>query len=166
MNRVWLKKYALGALMVYGIWGSFHPQAFSFIDGVNLLFHEAGHVLFGVFGPVPGIWGGTLLQLLIPGGIGAGFLGKRDQFSASVCFFWMGQNLISVSSYIKDARAQVLPHVGGEIHDWAFILARARLLDYDQIIGTMVWATGLIAMVTACLSGIMLLSRPRKISES
>lgn len=165
MNSAFIKKCVLGLLALYGVWGAFHPQLFLFIDGVNLLFHEAGHVLFAFFGPVAGIWGGTLLQLLIPGGLAAGFLGKGEKFSAGVCFFWMGQNLIPISAYIKDARSQILPYVGGETHDWAFILARAGLLDYDQTIGTMVWCTGIIVMVTACLSGIMILSRRPRISE-
>src|ERR1700756_287088 len=39
---------------------------FLFIDLVNLVVHEGGHLLFGWLGPVPGLWGGTLLQWLVP----------------------------------------------------------------------------------------------------
>src|SRR3984957_17000894 len=39
---------------------------FLFIDSANLVVHEGGHNLFGWFGPTLGLWGGTLLQWLVP----------------------------------------------------------------------------------------------------
>ncbi len=30
------------------------------LDGANLLFHEAGHPVFGILGPTMGLYGGTL----------------------------------------------------------------------------------------------------------
>ncbi|HVI08938.1 MAG TPA: hypothetical protein VND65_11680, partial [Candidatus Binatia bacterium] len=39
---------------------------FLFIDTANLVVHEGGHNLFGWFGPTLGLWGGTLLQWLVP----------------------------------------------------------------------------------------------------
>lgn len=53
---------ALG-LGVYVVWLAV-AYRYHFIDGVNLLIHEAGHVFFGFFGDVLGTAGGTLLQLL------------------------------------------------------------------------------------------------------
>jgi hypothetical protein len=40
--------------------------AFLFIDLANLVVHEGGHLLFGWFGPTLGLWGGTILQWLVP----------------------------------------------------------------------------------------------------
>src|SRR5258708_29584617 len=37
-----------------------------FIDLANLVVHEGGHNLFQWFGPTLGLWGGTLLQWLLP----------------------------------------------------------------------------------------------------
>ena len=39
---------------------------FLFIDSANLVVHEGGHNLFDWFGPTLGLWGGTLLQWLVP----------------------------------------------------------------------------------------------------
>jgi len=39
---------------------------FLFIDLANLVVHEGGHLLFGWFGPTLGLWGGTILQWLVP----------------------------------------------------------------------------------------------------
>ena len=51
----------------------------SFIHSVNLVFHEAGHVLFAVFGnQTLTILGGSLNQLLIPLIVLITFIYKRD----------------------------------------------------------------------------------------
>src|SRR5919197_3370995 len=45
----------------------FHSHGgFLFIDMANLVVHEGGHMLFGWFGATLGLWGGTLLQWLVP----------------------------------------------------------------------------------------------------
>ncbi|MBP9812342.1 zinc ribbon domain-containing protein, partial [Candidatus Gracilibacteria bacterium] len=38
----------------------------SFIHGVNLIFHEAGHVIFMPFGKFMTILGGSLFQCMLP----------------------------------------------------------------------------------------------------
>ena len=37
-----------------------------FIHGIDLIFHEAGHVIFGFFGQFLAVLGGSLMQVLIP----------------------------------------------------------------------------------------------------
>ena len=141
------------ALGIYGFWGTFHPSAFSILDGANILFHEAGHLVFGILGNYIGIWGGTLMQLLMPAGIGLGFLAKKEPFSSAVMFFWLGENLIPMAHYIRDSRAQVLPFIGGEIHDWNYILSSAHLLEYDQGLGNFVQGLGFLVMMAAVFMG-------------
>lgn len=141
-------------LGIYGILGAFKPEYFSLINGVNLLFHEAGHQFLMPFGEYLHIWGGTLFQLLFPFGIGIAFLIKREPASASVMFWWSAQNLFPISAYIKDARAQVLPYVGGEIHDWGYILSYHHWLGYDQWIGNSVWCVGILGTLSAITFGI------------
>ena len=41
-------------------------SGFLLIDHVNLVIHEGGHLLFGWLGRTLGLWGGTLLELLVP----------------------------------------------------------------------------------------------------
>lgn len=48
------------------------------VDHANLVFHEAGHVIFGILGGTPGLYGGTLGQLAIPLIVGAAFAAQRE----------------------------------------------------------------------------------------
>src|SRR6202166_63085 len=57
----WLIFYAGFLLYAFSARGGF-----LFIDNANLVVHEGGHNLFGWFGPTLGLWGGTLLQWLLP----------------------------------------------------------------------------------------------------
>lgn len=142
-------------LFIYGIWGAFHQEAFGLINGANLLFHEAGHVFFGFMGQYFGIWGGTLFQLLLPIMLFVAFAFKRDRYAMAVMMFWFGQNMMPISNYIKDARAQALPYVGGEIHDWNYILSGVGLLEFDQFVGNAVWGFGLFTMSFISFCGIL-----------
>lgn len=144
---VWLFIYAVGGLLKH--------ENFSFINGVNLLLHEGGHVLFGYVGEYPGIWGGTLMQLMIPLLFANIFIKMRDFFSASVMIAWAGQSMINISDYMKDARTQVLPYVGGEIHDWHYIFSRAGLLEKDVLIGSLVGTAGAVLMLLMLGTGML-----------
>jgi len=50
---------------VYFGWCAFDPYQWHFIDGVNLLIHEAGHIIFMPFGEFISIAGGSLFQLIV-----------------------------------------------------------------------------------------------------
>ena len=71
---------------------------------VNLPFHEAGHLIFRIFGRLMCSLGGTLGQLLIPLICLAVFLLKtRDTFAASFALWWFGENFLDLAPYINDA---------------------------------------------------------------
>ncbi len=56
-----------GWLVFYGLFLLYalaDDDGFLLIDHVNLIVHEAGHLLFGWLGATLGLWGGTLLELL------------------------------------------------------------------------------------------------------
>lgn len=142
-----LKVGFLAIIMVYGLIGAFNDQAFWFLHGVDLIFHEAGHVVFGFFGDFIQYLGGTLMQLLVPAGLTLYFFVKRRFFSSSVTMFWTAQNLMDISVYIKDARAMLLPLIGGGEHDWSYLLSSLYLLQYDQAIGKFVFAAGRLLFV-------------------
>jgi len=142
------------AISLYCFIGAFKPELLDYIDGANTLFHEAGHVFFSFLGEYIGIWGGTLFQLLLPGGIAVAFLRRCDIYAASIMFLWTSENYFSIARYIKDAKAQVLPYVGGEIHDWYYILSKWGLVEQDQLIGNGVWLLGLIGIVISCVIGL------------
>ncbi len=133
-----------------------------FLHNINLPFHEAGHVIFGVFGKFIGSLGGTLGQLLIPAAAGIALLLKRgDTFGAGICLWWFGQNLLDIAPYMADARAGQLPLLGGNygrsspygFHDWEFILGETGLLAHDQILAAVTMNLGRGIMLLAMLWG-------------
>jgi len=120
------------------------------LDGVNLVFHEAGHPLFGLLGwEVLTILGGTLMQLLVPLLACGAFWLRRDAVGATATGIWAFENLLNIARYVADARAQVLPLVGGGEHDWAELLGRWGLLAQDTSIAQIIRAFGWLGML-AC----------------
>ena len=127
----------------------------SFMHRVDLVFHEAGHVLFIPFGQFMGILGGTLGQLLMPVVVGAALVLKNDDnFGGSVGLWWLGQSLMDCAPYIADARALQLMLLGGGtgadrpgMHDWQNILGDLNLLQHDVRIAAAVDVLGSAVML-------------------
>ncbi len=133
-----------------------------FMHNINLPFHEAGHVVFRPFGDFVASLGGTLGQLLMPLICGGVLLYQRgDTFGASVCVWWLGQNLLDIAPYMADARAGELPLLGGNfgksspygVHDWEFILGELGLLAFDKTLAAITLNCGRVIMVAALAWG-------------
>jgi len=112
------------------------------VRGANLIFHEAGHVVFWPFGRFLMVLGGTILQLLIPVICLLTFHFKeKDKLGFAFCLWWLGTNLMDVGVYAADARALRLFLITGgtgqevEGHDWEYLLGRLNLLEHDLLIG-------------------------------
>jgi len=129
----------------------------SFLHNVNLLFHEAGHIIFRPFGELLTVLGGSLLQLLMPLLCAGTFLIKeRNVFGAAVALWWVGENFLDIAPYVNDARARVLPLLGGVTgrdvpgyHDWEVILGRLGWLRQDHLIAMTLHGIGVVLMVGA-----------------
>ncbi len=143
----------------------------SFMHLINLPFHEAGHLLFRPFGSFVTSLGGSLGQLLMPLiCFGVLLLQTRDTFGASVALWWFGQNFFDLAPYINDARAGVLPLLGGNVghsapygfHDWEYLLTESGLLAYDHVIAQMSVVVGTGIMLISLLWGGVLLFRQYK----
>ncbi len=106
------------------------------LDDANLVFHEAGHHIYGLFGSTLALYGGTLGQLTFPAVVAATFFVRREQLGTAVGLAWFGQNCGNIARYAADARAQELPLVGGNEHDWFHILTRWDALDADHAVAT------------------------------
>ncbi len=124
----------MALLVPYVLWLVFAYE-YHFLDGVNLLFHEAGHVFFGLFGRTLHFLGGTLGQLFFPVAAAFHFLTQGRRFDALVCGIWLCESLMYAAEYIADAQRQVLPLVGGHIHDWNWLLRRWGMLDHAEGLG-------------------------------
>ncbi len=105
-----------------------------FLDFVNLVFHEAGHVLLGFAGSTVHYLGGTLGQLLVPALLVPHFLLRQQQpLGAAFCVWWLGQNFGQIAVYMADARDLALPLVGGGDHDWNELFYRFGVLDAGSV---------------------------------
>jgi len=136
------------------------PSSYTLIDFANLAIHEGGHLVFGVLGQFVYFLGGSLMQILLPLAFCLTFWRTGQRFSAALCLFWVSNNLFNVSTYIKDARTMQLELVGGDTHDWNWILGQLGALGADQILGGFVYALGLCAYLLALGGGVYLLLRP------
>lgn len=133
-----------------------HPNAWHFIDNVDLIIHEAGHFIFVFFGEFISILGGSLLQVLIPIVFAAYFFIYREFFSASLLLFWVGYNFVNVSIYAGDAIVVQLPLLGGDssIHDWNYLLTQLNILQYTHTVASVIYGIGIFVIVTACMLGL------------
>ncbi len=129
----------------------------AFLHSIDLVFHEAGHVIFRLLGDFMMVLGGSLLQVLIPLIVAGAFLVKNtDPFGASVGLWWTGQSLSDVAVYISDARALRLPMLGGGtgadrpgFHDWHNLLSRLDMLAFDRALGGITDFLGIVCMLVA-----------------
>jgi len=99
----WLTFYVL-----FVLYALCDRSGFLLIDYVNLPVHEGGHLLFGWFGQTLGVLGGTLMQLLAPAALTVYFVSERQSSGTTFCAFFFFENLLNVSTYMADARAQQL----------------------------------------------------------
>ncbi|MBI5310265.1 MAG: hypothetical protein HZB14_04435 [Actinobacteria bacterium] len=133
------------------------------IDSFNLVVHEFGHPIFGVFGEEPMFWGGTIAQLALPLILAGAFVYQRYALSALFCGVWFFENVFNVARYVADARAEELPLVspgGGEVeHDWTHILGTLGQLQNDLAIASTLRTIGWIGIAICMLSGVLLWSR-------
>lgn len=131
------------------------------LDHANLLFHEAGHPLVGLFSSRLEPYGGTLGQLTFPCILGVAFWRKRQPIGVAAASIWFFENWLDIARYLADARSLQLPLVGGGDHDWNTILGRWHLLAYDTRIAA---ALKLMAWSGIFLSVVWLLWRAAKSS--
>jgi len=105
------------------------------LDSANLALHEAGHPVVGLLWTRLGVYGGTLFQLLFPALFAHHFQRQRQTAGWAAAMLWLGENLMNIGRYMKDARAQMLPLAGGGEHDWTEIFSRWGVLAHDVGIG-------------------------------
>lgn len=150
-----------GWLSVYGLLLLYlgrHFGQLTLLDNVHLPIHEGGHLLFGYFGETLHVWGGTILQLLVPALLALYFAAQKQLPGTAFCIFGLFHSLAGVAIYMSDAisRGLALVTVGGVAdesdHDWHNIFSQlgilrhavqigsaTRLLAWCGLLGTVVW---------------------------
>lgn len=163
--------------VLFAIWGwqfiqmdfISHPAEVnqSFMHNINLVFHEAGHIIFSPFGWLMTKLGGTLGQLLMPLIVMLAFLIKHhNNFGAAIGLWWLGQSLIDCAPYIDDALDQRMLLLGGVTgadrpgyHDWNSILGNFDVLERHRTFATMADTTGSLLILLAIAWGGAILYR-------
>ncbi len=130
------------------------------MHGVDLVFHEAGHVLLMWAPRLIYVMGGTLGQLGMPLALVLAFSLNNRWFDACACGWWFGQSLADCAPYVADARALRLPLITGytgaeaEGHDWEYILGQLNASQHDALIAASFLNTGRLIMVVALLAAL------------
>lgn len=145
------KRLFLVPLLVYVGWLT-SAYDYHFIDGVNLLFHEAGHLFLGFLGQTMHFLGGTFGQLFFPIACALHFLQARKFYETYIMGIWFGESLMNTARYLGDAQTQTLPLVGGHIHDWNWLLSHWGVLQNCESIATTLHVVAA-GIAGACLFG-------------
>jgi hypothetical protein len=149
----WIAFYALLLLYLAA-----HFSGLTLLDNVHLVTHEAGHLLFSWLGETPELWGGTILQLLVPALLVAAFVVRRELAGTVFCAVAFFHSLTGVATYMIDALRRELPlvTVGAPAdeaqHDWVRIFSSlgvlphaiqightVRMIAWLGLVGTLVW---------------------------
>ncbi len=160
------KKAAVTSLvLIYCFYYLSTLSEWHFIDNVNLIIHEAGHVVFLPFGYFLTVLGGTLMQLIIPLLFIIYFVYKDNQYSASLLLYWLGINLFNISVYAGDALKMQLPLLTGDKdgHDWNQMLFVLGWFKHVQLISGIIWGLGVLIILLAFAWGIYSLKKESEV---
>lgn len=152
------RKFLIGAVGLLAVFFYFVACALDrgswhFLDGVDLVIHEAGHVIFMFFGEFVSFAGGTIIQIVLPLIFASYFFLRHKFVSASAVSFWLGQNLTNISVYVADAETMALPLLGGGIHDWNYMLGETGLLMQAPRIAAAFYSLGMFVYCLALAVG-------------
>lgn len=154
--------------LLYILFAEYDPTSASFrppfviwvTDWMNLYIHEAGHLIFKIFGRTIYFLGGSLTQILIPLALVLVIARQRNWYIGAAGF-WLGENFVNVSVYIKDAPFRELRLIGrGLIHDWNWLLSNN--LDIAEPLASIVFIIGIFVCAASIVVGIILSIRDFK----
>ena len=118
-----------------------HGFLAAIVSGADLVFHEAGHPILGIFRVrLLTYLGGTVAQLAIPAAAAVAFARGRRPAAFAVALVWIGFNLVNAA----DAMDRALPLLAADEdqHDWWNILGMLGLRARCRGIGGAIAASG------------------------
>ena len=128
------------------------PFAIFVLDTINLFIHEAGHLFLRPFGMWMHMIGGSFMQCFLPFALlVVTWRQKPEQIAYPA--LWLGENLVNVSVYIRDAPFKHLRLIAqGLIHDWNWLLSGN--LDWAEPLGLTVFISGILLSGSAIVYGV------------
>lgn len=125
-------------------------------NGIFLFIHEGGHMLFFFFGRMLHILGGSFWQIVFPLLSFLIAVRQRSQV-APFALFWVGENMMDVSLYMRDAPLRRLPLLGGHKsgHDWHNLFQMWGMMDSAETVADGMYYLGATICVGAIISGIV-----------
>lgn len=165
-GRNWSWRAILLAYLAYVSVRSLSDDEYGTIfGGITLVVHEAGHVVFGAFGELLAVMGGSIMQLAIPLIVAMLFLRQREYFGIAVALAWLSTSSCNLAAYIGDARSQDLPLVsmgsGDPIHDWHYILGHFGMLGQDHALARLARFASFVSLLLAIVLGAWLCNAMR-----
>ena len=147
--RQWLSSILLLPIALFLVFNQ--GEFILLLDHFNLLIHEGGHGIFRVFGKFIYTLGGSIMQTLIPLLFILYFVVNRQKVGIQISILFLAGNLMNVGVYASDARSRLLPLLGGNkvYHDWHWLLREVNMLQYDHLIGTLLYVAGILCCVFA-----------------
>lgn len=133
----WVTSIVLFPACVYYL---LNRETATILDTASRLMFDAGRYFFGFS---EGLWvyaGGAILQILLPFALVAFFFLHRYAFGLQVFLFWLGQNLINVSTYFIISEAAHPNRLG--VRDAEHLLAGLQISEYTVHIGAVLFAVG------------------------
>ena len=132
------------------------PGMLWFTHLMLLYIHEAGHLIFNIFGKTVTIMGGSLMQVLAP--LAWFIVAKREESPLSnPALFFTGVSIVDVSIYVKDAEVLQLPLIGGlskAHHDWRNLLVQWDMVDSAFVLGEILFWCGMILAAYGIYHGV------------
>lgn len=124
----------------------------SYIDTVDFVIHEFGHLFFAIFWNeflMIAWW--SLMQLIIPLAVFFLFLSQRDYFGVAFTTAWIGTNFFYISMYAWDAIRLDLPLVSlwkwEVIHDWNYLFWESNLILHTNLISEIFYFIAIILYI-------------------
>lgn len=149
-------KLIFAALMgLYFLSIAYAPLNGSFLDLVDLPIHETGHLLFRLFGEFMMIAGGSLFQVIMPAVFVGYFVWSEKYYSAGIVLFWVGQSILNVFVYARDAIVMQLVLTSGltgsegGFHDWNYLLTETGLIKSTAVIAALIQLAGSLIIFAA-----------------
>jgi len=150
----------IGALLIGAYLGNaaINARDWHFIDGANLIFHEAGHWLFAIGPEWWTVAGGSIFQVALPLVLAVVAFLRRDYFTSAIIMIWVGQSLVNVSVYAGDALKMELDLIGGEntTHDWNHLLWHFGALRHTDLIAGIIRGFGVVAILAGFVGAVRL----------